>query len=64
MKRMRVDFVELWLYQAVRRWPLAMATDLGKCWQMSWDMSPGQVEKFNVYGSSPGARQWAEACAM
>ena len=40
-----VGFVYRWLDQAVRRWPLAVATDLGKCWRMSCDVSPGQVEK-------------------
>ena len=43
---MRVGFVERWLDQAVCRWPLAVATYLGKCWQMSRDVSPSQVEKY------------------
>ena len=46
MEDMRVDFVEHWLDRAVRRWHLAVAADLGKCWQMSRDVSPSQVEKY------------------
>ena len=43
---------------------MAVATDLGKCWWMSWDVSPSQVKKPGVYVSSPGARHLAEACEM
>ena len=45
MEGMRVGFVERWLDQSSSRWPLSVATDLGKFWRMSWYMSPGQVEK-------------------
>ena len=44
MRGMRVGFFKRWLDQAVRRWTLGVAMDLGKCWLMSCDMSPGQVE--------------------
>ena len=65
MEGMRVGFVERWLDRAVHRWPLAVATDLGKCWRMSCDVSPVQVEKKTVvYRSGSGVRQWAEAYVM
>ena len=49
MEWMRVGFVESWLDRAVCRWPLTVATDLGKFLRMSWDESPGQVEKNPAY---------------
>ena len=45
MEGMRAGLVNPWLYRALCRWPLAVATDLGKWWQMLWDVSPSQVEK-------------------